>query len=172
MSGKSLILDFDALLAKNLIVFSDLMDNRGFIFTFDAILALIPVFIVLMAVSSVGQGDLILPSQQIRLAHQGQDSMDQMAQYRNSDGIVLEEIVMVLKANHNSAAGIDAAGKIAGEFLDKNLPGMSYKLIELNQLNGTTITSHGDMADAKNVAVGSRSYGNYSFQLYVWDPVV
>ncbi len=148
------------------------MDNKGFIFTFDAILALIPVFIVLMAVSSVDQGGLILPSQQVRLIHQAQDTLDLMAQYRNSEGTLIEEMVVLLKANHNNAHGIDTAGEIIGPFLDKNLPGMNYKLIELNQLNGATIASHGNMENAKNVAVGSRNYGNYSFQLYVWDPNV
>jgi len=145
------------------------MDNKGFIFTFDAVLALIPVFILLMAVSSVNMGSQIQPSQQVRLSNQAQDSLNLMAQYQNPGGTVLEEISTVLKANQNNLAGIDAAKKIADTFLDKNLPGMKYKLIELNQLKGTTITTNGNMDDVGNVAVGNRNYGNYSFQLYVWD---
>ena len=145
------------------------MDSKGFIFTFDAVLALIPVFIVLVAVSGINQGCFTLSSHQVRLDHQAQDSLDLMAQYQDSRGIVLEEIVRILQVNHNNPAGIDAAGKIAQEFLDKNLPGKKYKLVELNQLNGAAITSNGNLDGAKNLAVGSRSYGNYSFQLYVWD---
>ncbi len=145
------------------------MEDKGFIFTFDAVLALIPVFIVLMAVSSVNMGSLIQPSQQVRLSHQAQDSLNLMAQYQNPGGTVLEEISTVLKANQNNPAGIDAAKKIADGFLDKNLPGMKYKLIELNQLKGATITTNGNIDEAENVAVGNRKYGNYSFQLYVWD---
>lgn len=145
------------------------MDNKGFIFTFDAVLALIPVFILLMAVSSVNMGSLIQPSQQVRLSNQAQDSLNLMAQYQNPGGTVLEEISTVLKANQNNLAGIDTAKKIADTFLDKNLPGMKYKLIELNQLKGSTITTNGNVDGVGNVAVGNRNYGNYSFQLYVWD---
>ncbi|MBU4536358.1 MAG: hypothetical protein KKF16_11290 [Euryarchaeota archaeon] len=46
------------------------MDNKGFIFTLDAVLALIPVFIILMTLSGVYHGSLILPAQQIHLSHQ------------------------------------------------------------------------------------------------------
>ena len=145
------------------------MDKKGFIYTFDAILAIIPVLIVLIAVGSANQGDLILPSQQIRLHHQAQDTLELMAQYHNSDVTVLEEITMLLEVNNNSATGIEAARKIASSFLDKNLPGANYQLLEINQLNATII-SKGNMDNADNVAVGSRNYGNYSFKLFVWDP--
>ncbi len=147
------------------------MDNEGFVFTLDAVLALIPVFIVLMAVSGVDQGSLILPSQQIRLSHQAQDALDAMAQYRTSENTLIEEMVMVLEANNNDAAGVDGAGKLASAYLDDNLPEMNYKLVELNQLDGATIISKGDMDNAPNVAVGSKNYGDYSFKLYVWDLV-
>ena len=145
------------------------MDNKGFIFTLDAVLALIPVFLVLIAVSGASQGNLIQPSQQVRLSHQAQDTLDAMAQYRNGGETLLEEIVMVLKSNNNDVSGVDAARKIAGAFLNKTLPGANYELIELNQLNGETIVSKGVRDKAQNVAVGTKNYGNYCFKLYVWD---
>lgn len=145
------------------------MDNKGFIFTLDAVLALIPVFIVLMAVSGVDQGSLILPSQQIRLAHQAQDTLDAMSQYHTSESTLIEEMVMVLEANNNDVAGVDAAGELASAYLDNNLQGLNYKLIELNQLDGATIISKGEINNAPNVAVGSKNYGDYCFKLYVWD---
>jgi len=144
------------------------MDNKGFIFTLDAILALIPVFIVIMAVSGADQGNLIQPSQQVRLNHQAQDILDAMAQYHAGDDTLLEEMVNVLETNNNDGSGVDSAGKLAGAFLDKNLPGANYQLIELNQLNKTIIYK-GDIDKAQNVAVGSKNYRNYSFKLYVWD---
>ena len=145
------------------------MDNKGFIFTLDAVLALIPVFLVIIAVSGASQGNLIQPSQQVRLSHQAQDTLDAMAQYRNGGETLLEEIVMVLKSNNNDVSGVDAARKIAGAFLNKTLPGANYELIELNQLNGETIVSKGVRDKAQNVAVGTKNYGNYCFKLYVWD---
>jgi hypothetical protein len=144
------------------------MDDKGFIFTLDAVLALIPVFIVLITVSGVSQGNLIQPSQQIRIGHQAQDTLDAMAQYHTGDETLIEEMVIFLESN-NSASGVDAAGKLAGAFLDKTLPGTNYKLIELNQLNGKTIISKGDMDKAQNVAVGFKNHGNYTFKLYIWD---
>ena len=141
-------------------------DDKGFIFTLDAVLALIPVFIVLTAVSSVDPGSLILPSQQVRISNQAQDTLDAMAQYPNTDNSLLEEMVMVLKANDND---ISAAKGVIQVFMDKTLPGMNYELVEINQLKGDTIISRGDRNTAQNVAVGSKNYGNYSFKLYVWD---
>lgn len=141
-------------------------DDKGFIFTLDAVLALIPIFIVLTAVSSVDPGSLILPSQQIRISNQAQDTLDAMAQYPNTDNSLLEEMAMALKANDNDAS---AAKEVIQVFMDKNLPGMNYELVEINQLKGDTIISRGDRNTAQNVAVGSKNYGNYSFKLYVWD---
>ena len=141
-------------------------DDKGFIFTLDAVLALIPVFIVLTAVSSVDPGSLILPSQQVRISNQAQDTLDAMAQYPNTDNSLLEEMAMALKANDNDAS---AAKEVIQVFMDKNLPGMNYELVEINQLKGDTIISRGDRNTAQNVAVGSKNYGNYSFKLYVWD---
>lgn len=145
------------------------MDDNGFIFTLDAVLALIPVFIILIAVSSVDQGSLILPSQQIRLSHQAQDALDAMGQYHTSEDTLIEEMVTVLKTNGNNATGIAGAGELAGSYLDNNLQGMNYKLVELNHLNGETIISKGKVEDAPNVAVGTKNHGDYCFKLYVWD---
>ncbi|HTX60913.1 MAG TPA: hypothetical protein VMC48_01260 [Methanobacterium sp.] len=139
------------------------MDDKGFIFTLDAVLALIPVFIIIMALSSSNDGNLILPSQQLRLSHQAQDVMDAMSQYRVSESTLLGEISQALVDNDK-----DAARDLSQAFLDENLPGANYKLVEINQLNGAAIISNGNMESAQNVAVGTKNYGNHSFRLYVW----
>ena len=139
------------------------MDDKGFIFTLDAVLALIPVFIIIMALSSSNDGNLILPSQQLRLGHQAQDVMDAMSQYRVSESTLLGEISQALVDNDK-----DAARDLSQAFLDENLPGANYKLVEINQLNGAAIISNGNMESAQNVAVGTKNYGNHSFRLYVW----
>lgn len=144
------------------------MDDEGFIFTLDGVLALIPIFILLMAVSSVDQGSLILPSQHVRLTHQAQDALDSMAQYRVSENTLIEEMVMALEAN-NGASGVDIAGGLAQNYLDVNLNGMNYKLVELSKLDGNTLSSKGNMDNAENVAVATKNYGDYCFKLYVWD---
>ena len=144
-------------------------DDKGFIFTIDAFLALIPIFILLMAISSMNQGDLILPSQQVRLSNQAQDALDVMAQYHISESTLIEEMVKILEVNGTGTSGVDSAGALAHAYLKDNLPGMNYELVEMNQLNGKTITSNGTMNESSNVAVGTKNYGNYSFKLYIWD---
>lgn len=145
------------------------MDYKGFILTFDAFMALIPVFIILSLVAGVNQGQLTLISQQVRLNHQAQDSLDLMAQYRNPSGeTILEEITYILESNNNNASGVESASQISSEFLNKFMPGVKYKFVELKQLGGISLAANGEIDDAKNVAVGWRSYRNYIYQLYVW----
>ncbi len=144
-------------------------DDKGFIFTIDAFLALIPVFILLMAISSMNQGGLILPSQQVRLSNQAQDALDVMAQYHISESTLIEEMVRMLEVNGTGTSGVDSAGELASVYLKDNLPGMNYELVEMNQLNGKTITSNGTRDNALNMAVGTKNYGNFCFKLYVWD---
>lgn len=145
------------------------MDNKGFIFTVDAVLALIPVFIVLVTVCGVDQGSLILPSQQVRLNHQAQDALDSMSHYNSTQNTLIERMVIVLEKDNNGQAGVHAAGDLARAYLDNDLRGMEYKLVELNHLDGATIISKGDIDNAQNVAVGSKNYDGYSFKLYMWD---
>jgi uncharacterized BrkB/YihY/UPF0761 family membrane protein len=143
------------------------MDERGLALTFDAVLALIPVLIVLMSVANLGGSHLTASSLQI--SHQAQDSLDLMAQYRDHGQLtILEEITTALESNHNNATGVEAASLIAGQFLNKTIPGMKYVFIESKQLNKASIASNGDLSNAENLGVSSRSYGNYTFQLYVW----
>lgn len=143
------------------------MDERGLALTFDAVLALIPVLIVLTSVANLGSSHLTTSSLQI--SHQAQDSLDLMAQYRDHGQLtILEEITTTLESNHNNATGVEAANLIAGQFLNKTIPRMKYVFIELKQLNKASIVSNGDLSNAENVGVSSRSYGNYTFQLYVW----
>jgi len=147
------------------------MDSKGFIFTFDAVLALIPILILFTAVINMGNNDLTASSGEIRISQDAQDSLEMMAHYKNSaDGVtILQKITNTLEINNNNPAGIATASIIAGEFLNKTLGGLKYNLTEVNQLNGVTIASNANIEEAGNVAVGVKSYGNYTFKLYVWN---
>jgi hypothetical protein len=135
----------------------------------EAVIALIPLFIVLAAIVNMS-GDFTT-SQQIRIAQDAQDTLEIMAQYRNGTNpeTVLQTMAMFLMINQNNKTGLSASGLIAGSFLNQTLRGMKYNITEVNQLDGTTIASNANMADAENIAVSSRSFGNYVFKLYVWD---
>lgn len=145
------------------------MDENGVIFSWDAVLALIPLFVVIMAIFNVNYSALEDQNQDIRLSHMAEDSMNAMARYRQKNGLnLLETISNTLLEHNNDGTGIIEAGKIAAPFLDKTLQGVNYRLTEENQIN-KTITASADFKGAENVEVSSRSYGGYIFKLWVWE---
>ena len=144
------------------------MDERGFAFSLDAVLALIPVLIVVAAVTSINYDPLTTESH-VRLSHSAQDSIEAMAHYKQNDGSnTLQDISNILKENQNDETGIKNAGQIAGSFLNKTLNGTNYSLTEETQLKGKVIASNADLKSADNVAVGVKNCENYTFKLYVW----
>lgn len=146
------------------------MDEKGFAFTLDAVLALIPVLIVFAAVTTANYAPLMTSFQEARLPHTAQDSIEAMDHYTESDGFsTLEDISNTLKENNNDGTGIKSAGKIANHFLGETLNGKHYTLTEESQLKGKVIASNAELKDAKNVAAGVKSCGNYTFKLYVWN---
>ncbi len=142
------------------------MDDKGFAYTIDAILALIPVMIVLISVSNLAASP---ESQtQIQSPQKAQDIMNLMVQYREGGGMsVLEKISSSLASGNNSKASVRNAAKIASCFLDENFPGKNYLFIEENQLNGEILAGNMDRKTIDNAATASRNCGNYSFRIYV-----
>jgi hypothetical protein len=145
------------------------MDDKGLIFTLDAAMGLIILFILLAAVTSVNYSPLAL-SQQIRISHDAQDTLETMATYKKGPErfTVLQNVATVLSANNNDKTGIDAAGHVSGAYLNQTLGSVKYNFTECNQINGT-IAATADMEDASSVAVGVRNYEDYTFRLYIWD---
>jgi len=146
------------------------MDNKGFIFTLDSALALVSLLIVLSVVAHISDAQSTYSSQQIRISHDAQDTLETMATYKSSlEGFtVLQNITNTLIANNNDATGVAIAGQIASLYLNKTLGSAKYNLTEINQLN-TTIVANSNMKNANNIAVGIRSYDDYTFKLYIWN---
>ncbi|WP_414470063.1 hypothetical protein [Methanobacterium sp. ACI-7] len=143
------------------------MDNKGLIFTLDAAIALIPIFIIIAAVVSVSSSDNTYT--QIRLAHNAQDTLENMGMHQNNQQLsTLQKITYTLSLNNNSNDGINEAGKIAGFYLNKTLGNSKYKLVEISVLN-KTIVSNGDILETENISVGFKSFENYIFKLYIWN---
>jgi hypothetical protein len=145
------------------------MDDKGVIFTLDAVLGLIILFILLAAVASLNDSQLSSPPQ-IRLSHDAQDTLETMAIYKTCpDGVtVVQNVAAILAAHNNDKTGIDEAGQAAGAYLNQTLGGVKYNFTEDNQVNAT-IAANADMKNAGNVGVGVKSYQSYIFRLYVWD---
>jgi hypothetical protein len=144
----------------------DFMDDNGFVFTLDAVLALVIVFIALAAVASVNESPL---SSQIRLSHNAQDVLETMAAYKKGpeDPSVLQNVANILSTHNNDQSGTKEAGQAAGAYLNQTLNSTKYNLTEA-QLN-ITIAANADMKEAGDVAVGVKSCDGYIFRLCVWD---
>ena len=142
------------------------MDNKGFVFTLDAALAIIIAFIALAAVISITESPL---SSQTRLSHNAQDVLETMAAYKKGpeEPSLLQNIASILSANKNDQTGIKEAGQVAGAYLNQTLNNTKYNLTE-TQLNAT-IAANADMKEANNVAVGVKSCDGYVFRLCIGD---
>ena len=142
------------------------MDNKGFVFTLDAALAIIIAFIALAAVASITESPL---SSQTRLSHNAQDVLETMATYKKGpeEPSVLQNVASILSANKNDQTGIKEAGQVAGTYLNQTLNNTKYNLTE-TQLNAT-IAANADMKEANNIAVGVKSCDGYVFRLCIWD---
>lgn len=140
------------------------MDDKGLIFTLDAVLALIPVFIILTAVAYIST-DFSAPSHQIRVSNNAQDILETMSTYKNSPADItsLESITEALNTEN-----YDLASQIASLYFNKTIGNLKYNLTEVNQLN-TTIAANDDMKNGQNIAIGVKNYGAYTFKLYIWD---
>ncbi|MDI6644016.1 MAG: hypothetical protein QME14_03075 [Methanobacteriaceae archaeon] len=146
------------------------MDDKGFIVTSDALISLIVIFILLATVNNISADKSCSSIQDVVMAKNAQDTMELMACYKYfTDKTLIELMVEQLEKSDNQKSGVDNAGKIAGEFLNKTLIGYNYNLIEINKLNGTTIASNADFNQASNVSVASRICGEYKFKLYIWN---
>jgi hypothetical protein len=141
------------------------MDEKGFGCTLDAVLALIPIIIVLFGVSNITASPE--SHSQLILSQKAQDVMELMAQYTDGDGMtVLDSISAILSSENDSEASIGKAGEIASSFLDKNLSG-KYLLTEESHLDGKALAGKLDLKTASNVATASRNCGSYTFRIYV-----
>jgi len=139
------------------------MDQKGFIFTFDAVLALIPLFLVIIVISNlpVSSED----QSQVTLSQDAQDYLDVLASTEINSRSVMESMVQALSTGRES--GVKEAGDLAKSVLDNLTDDKSYKLLETSQLNGTTIISQGNLDSSSSVASATCNWGNYTFVLYV-----
>jgi len=145
------------------------MDNKGFIFTLDAVMGISIIFILLAAVANLDESQLS-PNPHIRISHNAQDTLETMATYKtgSEEFTVLQNVAAVLAANKNDKTGIASAGQVAGAYLNKTLGSAKYNFTEEGQVNNTVVANE-DMKKADNIAVGVRSCDNYTFRLYIWD---
>ncbi len=143
-------------------------DEKGNLYLIEAIFAitilLMAIFIV-NTVISIPSPDYSYESSDLKSA---QDIMEVLSKKINfTDHTFLCEISTILKENKNSKKAIRDVSDICQNKLDSfNLK--NYKFCENNKLKGKVLASNGNYDDANRVSVATRTYGDYSYTLYVW----
>ena len=143
-------------------------DNRGSFYIFDAILAVFLIllaFLVVNSVISIPTEDYSYESKEIRTA---QDVMELLSgKVDFDDRTFLEEISSILEDGENSKESIGEVSEISQRKLD-SYDIKNYSFTENNVLDGKVLASSGDYKKADNVDVASRTYGDYSYSLSIW----
>lgn len=145
-----------------------MLDNKGYFYIIDAILAvilLLIVFLVVNAAISIEEPSLAYQTQDIKTA---QDTMEVLSGKINfTDQTFLGEISEILEKGDNSKATVRTVCDISKDKLESfNLE--NYQFSENNILKGKVLASSGDYSKASKVSVATRSYGDYSYTLSVW----
>lgn len=151
------------------------MNKSGFVFTLDATLSLIPIFILLVSASSLAPSTGYGTIRQMRMAQFGQDSLTVLSDRLGNASTPLESYL-----NTSSTVSID-------NFLNNTTTQWNY-MIQMNTTSGWTYvvgkngsnydqndvnTAYGDASD---VAVDSKVVTNVTegnstlhlFRMYVW----
>lgn len=145
-----------------------MLDNKGSLYIMDAFLAiflLLIVFLVVNTAISMPTADYSYQSRDIRTA---QDVMELLSgKIDFTDMTFIEKISTILEDGKNSKESVREVSGISKEKLDSyNLK--NYRFTESNVLKGKVLASSGDYKKADNVNAATRSYGEYSYTLSVW----
>ena len=143
-------------------------DEKGSFYLIEAILSitiLLMAILVVNTVISIPSPDYSYEGHDLKSAP---DVMEILSKKINfTDQTFLGEISTVLKENKNSKKAIRDVSNISQDKYDSfNLK--NYKFCENNKLKGKVLASKGNYNDAKEVSVATRTYGDYSYTLYVW----
>jgi len=145
-----------------------MLDNKGSFYIIDAILAVILLLIVFLAINAT----ITMPthdySYETRDIKKAQDIMELLSgKVDFEDESFISEISAILSEGENSKESIREVSRISKSKLD-SYDLENYRLVETNVLNNVVLTSKGDWDNAENISVATRTYGEYSFTLSVW----
>ncbi len=145
-----------------------MLDDKGYFYIIDAFLAVVLLLIVFLVVNSaisIPSPDYSYDTQDIKTA---QDIMELLSGKVNfTDETFIGDISGILKDNKNSKKSIREVSDICEDkFSELNLK--NYRFSENNILKGKILASSGDYSKAYDVSAATRTYGDYSYTLSVW----
>jgi hypothetical protein len=125
--------------------------SRAFIFTMDAVLALVPVFILMATVSTLSATDMIMLQKSSSIDRYGHSTLNTMELLN----ISCKSLSYVAYADNTSQAGA-----IAADFLNDTLEGFNYSYkFEARSLADDSLVfqiSRGNQSNAKDISAYSR----------------
>ena len=145
-----------------------MLDDKGSFYLIESILAiailLMAVFVV-NTVISIPSPDYSYDSLDIKTS---QDVMETLSGKVNfTDKSFIGSISDTLKENRNSKKSVREVSGICQDKLDA-FDLLNYRFCENNVLNGKVLASSGDFSKASDVSQATRTYGDYSYSLYIW----
>ena len=146
-------------------------DKKGFLSLLDGILAILIIFIGLIAFNMILNFHAPSPYDDYIDSKLANDVMELMTlKIDENTYSTLESIVWTLQDSDNTLnyETKEKIESIAGNFLNKTIPNKNYLLVENNVLGGEVIVSKGDILTAHDVSTSTRNLGEYSFTLSVF----
>lgn len=145
-----------------------MLDEKGSFYLIESILAiailLMAVFVVNTAIS-IPSPDYSYDSLDFRTSHDVMEALSGKVNF--TDKSFIGSISDTLKENKNSKKSVRDVSEICRAKLDTfNLA--NYRFCENNVLDGKVLSSSGDFSKATGVSQATRTYGDYSYSLYVW----
>ena len=145
-----------------------MLDNKGTLYIFDAILAivlLLTVFLIVNSTLTLETPEYFYESHDIKSA---QDVMELLSGKIDFEDVsFLSKISHKLEEGQNSKESVREVSAISKDKL-KSYNINHYQFSEENVLDGEVLAVSGDLNNAQNVSVASRNYGQYSYYLKVW----
>ncbi len=144
-----------------------MLDEKGYFYIIDAILAVVLLLVVFLIVNSaISISDD--STDDIKNSKDVQDVMEILSAKVNfTDNTFIGDISKILEDGGNSKESVREVSKISKDRLSSfNLE--NYRFTENNVLKGKTLASNGDYSKAKDVAVATRNYDDYSYSLSTW----
>lgn len=150
------------------LLFLFMLDNKGYFYIIDAILAVVLLLIVFLAINaaiSIPSADYSYETRDFKTS---QDVMEVLSgKIDFGDHTFLGEISEKLEDNENSKESVREVSLICKDELN-SFKIKNYRFTENNVLKGNVLASSGDYSKASKVSAATRNYDDYSYTLSTW----
>ena len=145
-----------------------MLDNKGSLYIIDAVLAIVLLLIVFLIINTAINVPTHEYSYETRDIRQAQDVMELLSgKIDFSDRTFIGDISWMLDDGKNSKQSVREVSQISKDKLD-SLNIKNYRFTETNVLDGEVLASNGNYDEGGSVSVATRTYGDYSYTLSVW----